>query len=178
MGLLKDIGKVGKTVLGVIAPTIASALPGPMGSIAKRAVTDLLGLGPGSSEEEIEAKLAEVSPEVLLQLRQADLNFKEQMAQLEVDILKIAADDRASARARQVALKDRTLPAMAWTIMVSWVGCVAALFMVVPPGANKDLLLLLLGVLTGGAKDVVGYFFGSSAGSARKTEMMNGGKSG
>jgi len=172
VGLFRSIGKVAKGALGVIAPTLASALPGPLGDLAKKAVTDLLGLDPEANEQEIEKALATANPEMLLKLRQADADFKLQMEQLGVDLEKLYLDDRANARARQIAVKDKTLPALAWVVMSMWAGCIAALFFFVPPSDNKDLLLLLLGVLTGGAKDVLGYFFGSSAGSARKTEMM------
>lgn len=36
----------------------------------------------------------------------------------------------------------------------------------------KDPLLVLLGVLAGSFKEVTGYFFGSSKGSADKNEML------
>ncbi len=38
---------------------------------------------------------------------------------------------------------------------------------------NRDLLLLLTGILAGIVKDLFGYWFGSSAGSKTKTEMMD-----
>lgn len=41
------------------------------------------------------------------------------------------------------------------------------------PEANKDLLNLVTGALIGSFASVVGYFFGSSAGSAKKTELLD-----
>lgn len=43
------------------------------------------------------------------------------------------------------------------------------------PEGNRDALLVVLGVLTGAFASIVNYFFGSSKGSADKTEIMNGG---
>ncbi len=40
-----------------------------------------------------------------------------------------------------------------------------------PPGV-KETLLVLVGVVAGSFKDVVGYWLGSSHGSDRKTELM------
>ena len=40
------------------------------------------------------------------------------------------------------------------------------------PETNKDLLNLVVGALIGSFATVVGYFYGSSAGSAQKTEML------
>ena len=40
------------------------------------------------------------------------------------------------------------------------------------PGSVKDILLILIGALVAIVKDVFGYYFGSSEGSARKTELL------
>ena len=40
------------------------------------------------------------------------------------------------------------------------------------PETNKDLLNLVVGALIGSFAGVVQYFFGSSSGSAKKTEIM------
>ena len=40
------------------------------------------------------------------------------------------------------------------------------------PPTNKDALLILLGVLASSFSNVVGYFFGSSKGSADKNDML------
>jgi len=41
------------------------------------------------------------------------------------------------------------------------------------PEINKDLLNLVVGALIGSFATVVGYFFGSSKGSAEKTELLS-----
>lgn len=41
------------------------------------------------------------------------------------------------------------------------------------PDENMDLLNLVVGSLIGSFATVVGYFYGSSAGSARKDEIMS-----
>ena len=38
---------------------------------------------------------------------------------------------------------------------------------------SREILLVLLGTLTGVVKDVYCFYFGSSAGSDRKTELLN-----
>lgn len=40
------------------------------------------------------------------------------------------------------------------------------------PEANLDALLILLGVLAAAFSNVIGYFFGSSKGSADKNELI------
>jgi len=46
------------------------------------------------------------------------------------------------------------------------------LIKIAAPVENKDALLILLGVIAASFNNVVGYFFGSSKGSADKTELM------
>ena len=41
------------------------------------------------------------------------------------------------------------------------------------PETNKDLLNLVVGALIGSFASVVGYFFGSSAGSSKKDETIS-----
>ncbi len=61
---------------------------------------------------------------------------------------------------------------LATAITVGFFGVIAALLTIkeVPPGV-KDILLVLLGALLASWKEVTGYFFGSSSGSAKKDEQ-------
>ena len=43
------------------------------------------------------------------------------------------------------------------------------------PADNKDALNLVIGAIIGAFLTVVGYFFGSSLGSAKKNDLINGG---
>ena len=64
-------------------------------------------------------------------------------------------------------------------VLLAFFGVIAALFVTTyrekdfPPGV-KETLLVLVGVLAGSFKDVVGYWLGGSHSSDRKTEIMNG----
>lgn len=63
-------------------------------------------------------------------------------------------------------------------VILAFFGIIAALILMAvyqrdfPPGV-KETLLVLVGVLAGAFKDVVGYWIGSSHSSERKTELMN-----
>jgi hypothetical protein len=59
------------------------------------------------------------------------------------------------------------------------IGFFALLYLLVKsaiPEPNKDLLNLVVGALIASFSMVVGYFYGSSAGSAAKNEMLTGKK--
>lgn len=60
----------------------------------------------------------------------------------------------------------------AMIILATFTVIYVLIFNETPPG-NSDLLKILLGALIAKFGDVVSYFYGSSAGSAKKTELMN-----
>ena len=50
----------------------------------------------------------------------------------------------------------------------------AALLFAEPPQGTRDALLVLIGGISGAFGAVISYFFGSSSGSAEKTQMLSG----
>lgn len=61
---------------------------------------------------------------------------------------------------------------MALFITIGFMAVVIALLYLEPKPGAKDALLITLGALVSMVKDVYGYYFGSSEGSTRKTEIM------
>ena len=57
-------------------------------------------------------------------------------------------------------------------VMGMAVGIVAGLFALELPEGNREVALVILGTAIGWAGSVVNYHFGSSSGSARKTDML------
>ena len=61
---------------------------------------------------------------------------------------------------------------LAALVTIGFLGCIFTLFAQPMSEPSKDVLLVLIGALVGIVKDVYGYYFGSSEGSARKTELL------
>lgn len=57
-------------------------------------------------------------------------------------------------------------------IVIGFFTLLVVLVIIGVPAENKDLLNLVVGALIGSFATVVGYFFGSSAGSAAKNELF------
>ncbi|MEO0560112.1 MAG: hypothetical protein AAF170_18240 [Bacteroidota bacterium] len=64
-------------------------------------------------------------------------------------------------------------PVLAVVVVVAFVATVGILVYVPIPGASKEALLILIGILGKSFSDVVGYYFGSSEGSARKQDKLD-----
>lgn len=63
--------------------------------------------------------------------------------------------------------------ALAALIIVGFFTILALLVLKPVPQINSEILYLVVGTLIGSFTSVVGYFFGSSAGSKQKTEIIS-----
>lgn len=61
---------------------------------------------------------------------------------------------------------------IALIICAMFAGAVVALFMLEPPTGAREPLLILIGALAAAFGAVVNYWFGSSSGSAAKSELL------
>ena len=68
--------------------------------------------------------------------------------------------------------KEIYMYALAALIAIGFFGLLYILVYVPIPESNANVLYLVVGALIGSFTTVVGYFFGSSKGSADKTEIM------
>jgi hypothetical protein len=170
-----EIMKVVGPLLGQVAPTIATALGGPLAGLAAKTLsTVLLGKEDGS-EAEIAKALQGASPDQLAAIKKLDADFKTRMAELEIDLERIVAGDRDSARKREIALGDHTPKILAAAITIGFFGILLWMFVYGVPKNGNEALLLMLGALQTAFTGVIAYYFGSSAGSKAKTDAMSKG---
>jgi hypothetical protein len=170
-----EIMKVVGPLLGQVAPTIATALGGPLAGLAAKTLsTVLLGKEDGS-EAEIAKALQGASPDQLAAIKKIDADFKTRMAELEIDLERIVAGDRDSARKREIALGDHTPKILAAAITIGFFGILLWMFVYGVPKNGNEALLLMLGALQTAFTGVIAYYFGSSAGSKAKTDAMSKG---
>ena len=166
-----ELLKKAKSILSVVAPNIGTALGGPIGGMAGRVVAKALLGKDEASNEEISEAVEKATPEQLVALKKADADFKVQMKQLDIDLAKISASDRDSARKRQIALGDHTPTVLAILTMLAFFGYIGAVTLPTP-NADIGLLNVALGWLGGTASTVIAYYFGSSSGSKQKNEFI------
>jgi hypothetical protein len=155
-----------KSILGLIAPTLGTALGGPLGGMALKAVSQVLTGKAGAVIDDLEAAIADATPEQLGQIKKAEAEFKVQMKALDVDIAKINAEDRSNARASNKAAGSNVPAILAITTVgafFSYIGFVTF----IPNDADIGLINVAIGWLGGSASAVISYYFGASV-SAEK----------
>ena len=165
-----DIWKTAKEVLGVVAPTIGTALGGPMGGVAARTLaTSLLGKS-DATEQEIISAVTGASPEQLAMLKNAELEFQTEMKKLDIDLASINMKDRDSARRRQAEMGYHVPSLLAIMTLISFFGYIGAVTFGRWYDADIGFINIAVGWLGGTASTVVAYYFGSSADNSLKKE--------
>jgi hypothetical protein len=169
-----------KGTIGKVAPWIATALGGPAAGLAIDAVCKAAGLAPSLENAQKAAEMAaagSLTGEQFLALRQSEDAFKLKMVEMGykqiTDLEEIAFKDRDSARNREIQTKDITPRVMAYGVTVGFFGLMVFMMKWDVPAANKDMLNIMLGALGGAWVSIVGYYFGSSAGSAHKDSTIS-----
>lgn len=159
-------------LLGAVAPTIAKTLGGPLAGVAVGALSKALLGKDGGTAAEIDAALAAASPEVIAAVRKADQDFEAEMGRQGIDLERINAADRDSARDREIKTGDKTPARLAFFVTVGFFGILCYLLKYGLPSDGGDALLIMLGSLGTAWTGIVAYYFGSSAGSKAKTDAL------
>jgi hypothetical protein len=108
-------------------------------------------------------------------LRLMELAQQGELAELAnaVERLRVEAEDRASARNREIQTGDTLTPRILAGVMVSGFFLVLAwLLSEGMPAQGGEALLVLLGALSTGVAAVLSFYFGSSSGSTFKTRLL------
>tara|TARA_R110002012_G_scaffold3663_4_gene17212 strand:+ start:472 stop:966 length:495 start_codon:yes stop_codon:yes gene_type:complete len=154
LNLLKNV----KNIIGAVAPTIGTALGGPMGSMAANMVADALGCEP--TPKKIEAAVQAATPEQLAELKKIDKDFEVRMKELDVDLYALETADIQDARGK--FSKDWTSRIMGIAVVGGFMGYIF-LVTLQPPEQNSEALInLVLGYLGGLASAVISFYFGAS----------------
>lgn len=156
-----------KGVIGAIAPTLGAALGGPLGALAGNVISAALG------GKDVEQALIEQKPETLLALRKAEQDFTLKLEELGVERERIGMADRASAR----DLAKLDMRPQLWISGLFLIGYFGITILRMTgtlevTAEDRGDMSALWGVLTTGVPIILAFWFGSTAGSARKSQLL------
>jgi hypothetical protein len=166
-----DLAAIFKTV----APWIGTALGGPLGGMAVTAAANALGLGDKTTDA-IKAAITGATPEQMLALKQADQAFAARMQELGfkhlTDLEAIAAGDRKDARDMLKVTRSWVPAALSGGVTVGYFTILIGLMSGKLQVEDSQAMLLMLGSLTTAWGVVMAFWFGTTADSGRKTELL------
>lgn len=157
--------------LAKVAPTVASALGGPLAGMAVEFVTKKMGFEAGTPEDLTKAlQTSNLTSDQIARLQEAEIELKAKAQEMGIRFEELANKDRADARAMQVATRSWIPAALAVTVTAGFFGILTLLML--GEAVKSDALMLMLGSLGTAWTGVMGFYFGSSAGSQDKDEMI------
>ena len=147
-----------KSVLGALAPTLGAAVGGPLGGQAGAIIIKVLGVP--NNPKSIETAMNNITSEQMVALKKAEKDFELQMKQLEVDIYKLETEDIQDAREK--FSNDWTPKFLGVLCLVGFFGYIGMVTLYPQPDSSDDIVMLVIGSITGIATAVISFYFGSS----------------
>jgi hypothetical protein len=156
-----------------VAPSIATAVGGPLAGMATKMISEALLGKPDGTEDELLQAAKNATPEQLLALKKAEQDFAIKMRELDIDLERISNEDRNSARNREIKTKDLTPRFLAAAVTFGFFGVLSWMIANGLPANGGEAMLVMLGTLGTAWGAIISYYFGSSAGSREKTDQLN-----
>ncbi len=153
-----------------IAPTIATAMGGPLAGMAVSAISKAIGVEPDKVSDLISNN--KLSAEQIAQVKIAEIELQKQAQELGLNFEKLEVEDRKSAREMQATTRSIVPPALAAIITVGFFS-ILIMMMIGKVDGNNPTILMMLGSLSTAWTGIVAYYFGSSAGSQAKTDLLS-----
>ena len=153
-----------------IAPTIATAMGGPLAGMAVAAISKAIGV----DEEKVGDLISnnKLTADQIAQVKLAEIELQKQAQDLGLNFEELAVDDRKSAREMQVATRSWVPPLLAASVTIGFFAILGGMMFGRMSVADNTALTMMLGSLGTAWTGIIAYYFGSSAGSQAKTEML------
>jgi len=154
-----------------IAPTIATAMGGPLAGMALEAVSKAIGVDPSEVQNTINS--GKMTAEQIASIQTAEIALKARAQEMGLDFEKLAVADRSSARQMQISTNSFVPPTLSIMIVVAWSAVQYFLLTHVIDPSMRELIARVLGTLDGALMLVLSFYFGSSSGSQAKDDLLH-----
>ena len=158
--------------LKTLAPTVATALGGPLAGAAVSALGNVFGMSQPSQDNI--AKLftdGQLTPEHLAEIRKLELQYQNEEKERGFRYAELVYKDVDSARNLAVQTKSTTPTILSYGILIGG-GLMIASVMQGYSQVDSVLAGTLIGYVVSEMKQVLQYWFGSSIGSKDKDDAM------
>jgi hypothetical protein len=154
-----------------IAPTVATALGGPLAGMAVSAISKAIGVDPDKVEDLISSN--KLTSDQIAQIKIAEIELQKQAQELGLNFEKLAVDDRKSAREMQAVTRSWVPPLLAASVTFGFFAILGGMMFGQMSVADNTALTMMLGSLGTAWTGIIAYYFGSSAGSQAKTDLLS-----
>jgi len=164
-----------KKTLQAVAPTLATALGGPLAGAAVSALGSIFGMS-NATADSIGKIIADgqLTPDHLAELRKLELEYQNNERERGFKYAELSFRDRDSARTANVSGgTQKMLFWMSLVLLALTLGTeVAVLFLGYPDKTPEIIVGRVLGLMDAVAMLVLSYWYGTTNGSALKSELL------
>lgn len=162
-----------------LAPTVLSAALGPAGAGVVSAIGAIIGIAEPTQDKIAEAiQAGKLTPDQITELKKLEMQLQAdekergfRYAELEFKQDSIIAQDRADARAMQVATHSRMPAILTIMVTVGFFGVLTAL-LAMPELKANEIVLVMVGQLSAVWGACVAFYVSTTFNSANKTKML------
>jgi len=155
-----------------IAPTIATAMGGPLAGMAVSAISKAIGVDPSEVGDLISNN--KLTAEQIAQVKIAEIELQKQAQELGLNFEKLEVEDRKSARDMQASTKSIVPSLLAGAVTVGFFS-IMVMMLFNKIDSSNPAILMMLGSLGTAWTGIIAYYFGSSASSQAKTDLLSKG---
>jgi hypothetical protein len=138
--------------------------------MAVSAISKAIGVDPDKVGDLISNN--KLSAEQIAQVKIAEIELQKQAQELGLNFEKLEVEDRKSARDMQAATRSMMPPLLAGAVTVGFFAIMTLMFFNKLDDSNPAILMML-GSLGTAWTGIIAYYFGSSAGSQAKTDLLS-----
>jgi hypothetical protein len=166
-----------KSLLAKVAPWMAAAAGGPATLAAQAIKTAAEALGAsGATAQDVTNALLGATPEQVSALQAADKELELRMKSIgfaNIEAMEsFASADRANARQLQASTSSN-IPALLTCFVVGSFTATLVLLMVFDvPATNRDIVVYMIGQLSGGFTSALAFWLGTTRDSGVKTQLL------
>ena len=155
-----------------IAPTIASALLGPLGGVAVAGLGKIFGIDNATANEVTKIfQDGKLTPDQLSQIKELEMKYQNDEKERGFRYAELEFKDVDSARKMQIATLSNIPPVLAILVTLGFFGIL--IFMVTNSEYKPtEPLLVMLGSLGTAWTMIIGFYFGSSRSSQTKDALL------
>jgi len=158
--------------LKTLAPLLGTALGGPLGGAAAAFLADKLGIESKTVEAVTEVlNSGKMTPDQIANIKLAELDFKKFTETNKIDVMRIEAGDRDSARKMQIATQSKMPAVITIMVTVGFFGVLTALLLTPDLKAN-EIVLVMVGQLSAVWGACVAFYVSTTYSSANKNQML------
>ena len=158
--------------LRTLAPTLASALLGPLGGVAVAAIGNALGVQDATVDKVAKVfQDGKLTPEQLDEIKKLEMQYQNDEKERGFRYSELEFKDRDSARQMQISTHSTTPDILTYLITLGFFG-ILGWMMYDDTVVNSPPLLVMLGSLGTAWTATVSYWFGTTSGSQRKDTLL------